>query len=332
MSPHKRFRSAISVVVLTLVATLVVSCGSRANSEAEDRKEVVLLTVSQTCDYCAKHTDAIRGAMAAADVDLRVVVNEYNAADQAQQVTQAISTDPDAIIVFPADARAIIPSLERIKDADIPVVVANSYPQTDDTSLWDAYTGPNDIENGAAAAHAMLQGFREKGYGDSGNIAMLTGPPGTPPSIERRQGFEDEMARIAPGIRVIASQPADWDQTQGTTAASTLFTQTRNDDLRGMYAQDDSPMAGALVAARRQGIDLNDLVMVGHNCSIEGYNNIESGAQFGSVLQSPIEDGDLTAKATIDILDGKDVENVQYLTPRPITKDNLEDCREAVGK
>ena len=73
-----------------------------------------------------------------------------------------------------------------------------------------------------------------------------------------------------------------------------------------------------MVALQRQGIDPASLAMVGHNCSIEGYNNIEAGLQYGTVLQSPIEDADLAAKATVAILDGQKVENVQYLVPRPV--------------
>ena len=85
-------------------------------------------------------------------------------------------------------------------------------------------------------------------------------------------------------------------------------------------------MAGTMVALQRQGIDPASLAMVGHNCSIEGYNNIEAGLQYGTVLQSPIEDADLAAKAAVAILDGKKVENVQYLIPRPVTRANLDIC------
>ncbi|OZF01292.1 hypothetical protein CH299_11705 [Rhodococcus sp. 14-2686-1-2] len=326
----RRLLTALSAL---MAIALMSGCAVGATGSGDsDRKQVVLLTVSQTCDYCAKHTDTFKAAMAEAGVDLRVVVNEFNAADQAQQVTQAISTQPDAIVVWPADSRAIIPSLVRIKAAGIPVVVTNSYPQTDDTSLWTAYTGPNDIANGQAAARAMVAGFEAKGYGDTGNIVALVGPPGAPPTIDRLKGFEDEMAQLAPGIEVVASQPGNWDQTIATSASATLFTQTRGDDIKGMYSEADNMMAGALVAAERQGIDPASLVMVGHNCSIEGYTNITEGRQYASVLQSPFEDADLAARAAENILADQPVENVQYLVPRPIDKNNIDDCAPAVGK
>lgn len=328
----RRTRSLLALLCLALVTTVAVGCSSDAGAAKDNRKQVVLLTVSQTCDYCAKHTDTFKAAMAKAGIDVRVVVNEFNAADQAQQVTQVISTKPDAIVVWPADSRAIIPSLVRIKRSGIPVVVTNSYPQTDDTSLWTAYTGPNDLANGQAAAHAMVAGFKSKGYGESGNIVALVGPPGAPPTIDRLKGFEEELAKLAPGIKVVGSQPGNWDQTIATSASATLFTQTRGDNIKGMYSEADNMMAGALVAAQRQGIDPTKLVMVGHNCSIEGYTNITAGSQYATVLQSPIEDADLAAHATENILAGRPVKNVEYLVPRPIYKTNISDCKEAVGK
>lgn len=144
-------------------------------------KKVTLLTVAQSCDYCAKHTEEFKKVAEAAGVQVTVVVNDFNAAEQAQQVTQAISTRPDAVVLWPADATAIMPSLQRLKQSKIPVVVTNSHPQSDDDSLWNTFTGPDDYANGQEAAKAMIAGFKEKGFGDSGSVVIVEGVPGTPP-------------------------------------------------------------------------------------------------------------------------------------------------------
>src|SRR5262245_27134897 len=122
MLRHKGLRALVALACAALlVAVGLGACSTDRAKGPGAPKEVVLLTVSQTSDYCAKHTETFKAAMAKAGVNLRVVVNEFNAADQAQQVNQAISTQPDAIVVWPADSRAIIPSLVRIKKAGIPV-------------------------------------------------------------------------------------------------------------------------------------------------------------------------------------------------------------------
>lgn len=328
-------------VALSLTSALFLSaCGSTpsaapsAGGESGDvkGKKVTLLTVAQSCDYCAKHTEEFKKVAEAAGVQVTVVVNDFNASEQAQQVNQAISTRPDAIVLWPADATAITPSLQRLKQSKIPVVVTNSHPQSDDESLWNTFTGPDDYANGQEAAKAMIAGFKEKGFGDSGSVVIVEGVPGTPPAISRTKGFKDELAKSAPGITVAGSQPGNWDQTQSTSAAASLITQFGGKDLRGIYAQADNMLAGAIVAADRAGLKSADLAMVGSNCSIEGYTNMEKGVQYASVLQSPIEDGEYAAKAVIDVLGGKSVEKNQYLTPKAITKTNLADCAAAVGK
>jgi ribose transport system substrate-binding protein len=332
----KRLAAALSLTSALFLA----ACGSTptaapsagGGSDDVKGKKVTLLTVAQSCDYCAKHTEEFKKVAEAAGVQVTVVVNDFNASEQAQQVNQAISTRPDAVVLWPADATAITPSLQRLKQSKIPVVVTNSHPQSDDESLWNTFTGPDDYANGQEAAKAMIAGFKEKGFGDSGSVVIVEGVPGTPPAISRTKGFKDELAKSAPGITVAGSQPGNWDQTQSTSAAASLITQFGGKDLRGIYAQADNMLAGAIVAADRAGLKSADLAMVGSNCSIEGYTNIEKGVQYASVLQSPIEDGEYAAKAVIDVLSGKSVEKNQYLTPKTITKANLADCAAAVGK
>lgn len=332
-------RLAAATVGILALSTSLVACGSddggsggggaaAGSPDGADGAQVTLLTVSQSCDYCATHTEAFKKIAEDAGIDLTVVVNEFDAAEQAQQINQAISTRPDAVVVWPADATAIQPSLARLKAANIPTIVTNSRPETDDESLWTAYTGPNDIANGEYAAQAMVDGLKAKGDG-GGNVAVVTGQPGTPPAINRLKGFEDTLASDAPDIKVVGDQPGNWDQTKATEAAASLLTQYGS-DLQGMYAQADNMLAGVITATKRAGHD--DLVLVGSNCSIEGYENIEKGLQYATVLQSPIEDGQIAAETLVKFLDGDDIEKDVYIEPKIITKDNLDECADAVGK
>ena len=294
-----------------------------------DGAEVVLLTVTEECEYCALHLQAFRETAEAAGITLDVKINDFDPAVQATQVDQALSQDPDLIVLWPADASALIPSINRIAEAGIPLVVTNSAPDAD-PNLWLSFTGPDDYGNGVSAARAMVQGFEERGVGDSGTVFVVTGVPGTPPQIQRLAGFVDTLAEEAPGIEVVADQPGNWDQTQATDAAAALFTQYP--DVNGVYAQADNMLAGVIVAAERAGIDPASLVLVGSNCSIEGVTAIEEGTQYASVLQSPIDDGLYAAEAAIALLDGESVSSLQYLPNPVITADNVEECFDAVGR
>ena len=304
----------------------------QAMAEATTTKgaKVIFLSVSEECEYCARAQRSFRQAAEQEGLKLSVKVNNYDPAEQASQVDQAIAEKPDAIVVWPADASAIIPSLRKIKSANIPLVIMNSLPDQKFSKFWDAYTGPDDKGMGVSAGQAMVKGFQEKGL-DTGSIFLIVGVPGTPPQIRREEGFREELARAGVKIEILGSQPGNWDQTKATDAAASLFTQYGS-KVKGVYAQADNMMAGVIVAAKRAGIDPASLVLVGGNCSIEGVNAIEAGTQYASVLQSPIEDGQYAVKALVDLLDGKNPESVRFLPQFVVTKDNIKECYSAVGR
>ncbi|MDR6711097.1 ABC-type sugar transport system substrate-binding protein [Pseudomonas hunanensis] len=315
---------------LMVVASASIATSLPAKAAAKDAK-VILLTVSEECEYCSRHLQSFRKKAEEEGISLKVKITNFDPAEQASQVDQAIAERPDAIVLWPADASAIVPSLRKIKSAGIPIVVTNSQPDMKYSKFWDVYTGPNDKASGGSAAKAMEQGFKDKGYADAGDVFVVLGVPGTPPQIGRETGFREGLASSAPGIQIKGAQPGNWDQTKASEAASALFTQFGS-NVKGVYAQADNMMAGVIVAAQRAGIDPSKLVLVGSNCSIEGVTAIESGTQYATVLQSPVQDGEYAAQAVADLLDGKKPENVRYLPQQIITKANINDCNTAVGR
>ncbi|MGR9202281.1 sugar ABC transporter substrate-binding protein [Rhizobium leguminosarum] len=311
----------------TVLAALLPAANSYA---AASGSKIILLTVSEECSYCSIHQTAFKQEAAKLGLDVEVKITNFDPAEQASQVDQAIGQKPDAIVLWPADASAIVPSLRKIKNAGIPLVLTNSMPDQKYEKYWDVFTGPNDIGNGESAAKAMEQGFKERGI-DGGDVFVIVGQPGTPPQIQRLDGFSKTLETDKSAIKIAGSQPGNWDQTKATEAASSLFTQY-GDKIKGVYAQADNMLAGVIVAAQRANIDPSKLVLVGSNCSIEGVTAIEAGTQYASVLQSPIDDGQYAAKAVADLLDGKTGEKTRFLPHEVVTKANVEDCYAAAGK
>ena len=325
-------RNSIGTTVFAGLLMAVASMTPTGHAAAEAKgSKVILLTVTEECEYCSLHQRAFRQRAEEAGLDLDVKITNFDAAEQASQVDQAIAQQPDAIVLWPADASAIVPSLRKIKMAGIPLVLTNSAPDSKYKEFWDVFTGPDDVGNGQSAGQAMIAGFKDKGFGDSGDIFIIEGVPGTPPQIQRSQGFEEVIGENAPGIKVLGKQNGNWDQTRATDAAAALFTQSGG-KVQGVYAQADNMMSGVIVAAQRAGIDPSSLVLVGSNCSIEGVKAIEAGTQYATVLQSPIDDGLYAANAVVDLLDGTLKEDTIYLPHEVITKDNISECDGAIGR
>jgi ABC-type sugar transport system substrate-binding protein len=326
MPPAIRTSFSLITAATALMFPLLTS-PTTASAKAVGAK-VVILTVSQECEYCAMHLRSFLEAAKAGGLNVDVKINNYDPATQATQVDQAIAQKPDAIVLWPADASALVPSIRKIKNANIPLVISNSMPDKKYAKYWDAYTGPNDEELGEHAALALIQGFQEKGLGVNGSIFVIEGVPGTPPQIQRLEGFKKILSEKAPEIKILGIQPGNWDQSKATEAAAPLFTQYR-DVVKGVYAQADNMCAGVIVAAQRAGLDPSKLVLVGGNFMPEGLKAISDGTMYGSVEQSPIEDGKYAAQAVIELLDGKKAEAIRYLPNPIITKKNVAEYAES---
>lgn len=332
-------RSRVTVLVSMGMAAVAVSAGcassesggAAANGDLSG-KRIAYLDVAQSCAYCATQAETFMAEMAAQGVEVNQSVTNFDAAEQAQQINQAISTHPDLIVIFPTDTTSVIPGLARIKQARIPVVVTSYPPATDDESLWTAWVGPDDHKLGVQSADLMIQGLTESGIGLNGSVVMVTGTPGASSTIARSDGFTETLAQKAPTLRLAGQQPGNWDQTQSTTAAAQLFAQFGSQKIVGLYSNADNMLAGALVAAERAGYQPGvDLIATGSDCTAEGYTNIKAGKEFGTNLQDPMADGKTIAALSSDVLKGNEVPKTTYIDTPAIRKDNVELCAPALG-
>ena len=323
--------NSLNALLATAALALAGMAGPLATSAsaAAHGSKVILLTVTDECSYCALHKKAFLEEAAKHGLEVEVKINNFDPAEQATQVDQALGEAPDAMVVWPADANAIVPSLRKIKSAGVPLVVTNSLPDQKYSKFWDAFTGPDDIGNGSTSAEALieeLQGARAHGGQRLRHRRTPRDPAADPAPGRVHQDPRGEGAgHQDPGHAAGQLGPDAVDRCGGFA----LHPVRRPG--AGVYAEADNMLAGVIVAAQRAGIDPKSLVLVGHNCSIEGVTALENGTQYATVLQSPIDDGIYAAQAVAKLLDGEEVENVTF--PHPMIKQaQVKDCYPAVGK
>jgi ribose transport system substrate-binding protein len=134
--------------------------------------------------------------------------------------------------------------------------------------------------------------------GGKGNVAIIEGISGHETADRRRLGFlkgvEDH-----PGIRVVASQTADWERARAYTVAENLL--QAHPDLDAIFAANDEMALGALeaVAAARR---LGRVGVVGFDAIPDALVNIRSGRLLGSVAQFPGEMGRLGVRHAVALL------------------------------
>ena len=323
-------------VAMVMAATLT-GCSTQPQvlSGELSGKRVAFLTLSQTCEPCARTTEAVIHSLNDAGVTVTTSATNFNsAADQIQKFNQALATTPDAVIIWPTDTTSLIPALmlAKVNYPGIPIVITTYRPATDDVDLWTAWVGGDDERLGAEAARSLIAGLEHAGRPLTGEVIEIEGTPGAATTIGRKDGFDTTLSQLAPGLRITGSQPGNWDQTEATNVASTLFSRDASRQIVGVYAHSDVMLAGGILAGERDGRRPgSDFIAVGIDCSIEGYRNIEDGKQYATGMWDPEVHGASTARVAIKILKGQAVpKDTIFATPQ-ITANNLGDCDNAAG-
>ena len=185
----------------------------------------------------------------AADYDLVVngIRNESDITQQVALVEQMLAQGVQAIVIAPADSRALVPVLRRAHGQG--VVVVNIDNKLDDAILADAgldvpFIGPDNRAGARLVGEALA---RQLNRGDQ--AAILEGIPTAFNAQQRRLGFEDAMR--AAGIHVVAVQSARWEQDQANTVAAALLRE--HPGLDALLASNDSMALGAAAAVRQAG-------------------------------------------------------------------------------
>jgi len=105
--------------------------------------------------------------------------------EQLSQIEDVIVKKPDAIVFVPVDYKALVPAVEKINAAGIPV-----------TNITDriaggnlvAYVGADDHNIALSTGRALL-----KAIGGKGNVVILEGVKGSLTSTDRVRGFNDAL-------------------------------------------------------------------------------------------------------------------------------------------
>ncbi len=194
------------------------------------------------------------------------IKDELDVNRQIQLVEQMMSRQVDAIVIAPADSKALISVCHRAMDTGI--VVVNIDNKFDDGVLKERgvsipFVGPNN-RTGAYLAGAYLAEHLEKGD----PVAIIEGVPSAYNGIQRKLGFEDAMKER--GMQIVASQVADWEMAKANRVAAAIITE--EPALKAFLCANDSMALGTVAAVRAAG--KQDQV------KIVGFDNISAAQEL----------------------------------------------------
>ncbi len=214
----------------------------------------------------------------AADYDLIAngIKDELDVARQIDMVEQMIAQKVNAIVIAPADSKALVAACRKAQDAG--VVVVNIDNKLDDAVLAEKQTripfvGPDNRKGARAVGEFLAKKLKA---GDP--VAVIEGPPNAFNGQQRRLGFHDALT--AAGMKIVSSQAGYWETDKANQVAASLLTE--HPDLKAILAANDSMALGAVAALRAAG-RLGKVFVV-------GFDNI-------SAVQTLLKEGHILATA-----------------------------------
>ncbi len=264
-----------------------------ANVAAADNKPVVGLVMKSLANEFFQNMmiGAEEHAKARGDYTLVAVgmQNETDFESQINAVENFITQGVDAIVIAPADSRAMVRPMKRAVEAGITVVnfdVALDAEAKKQQGLELAFVGP-DNRGGAKLAGDALG----KALGAGGKVVIIEGNPGADNANERRLGFEASVAEYK--LDLLDSRTAYWETEQANQVFSAML--TANPDIQGVMAANDSMALGVVKALESAG--RKDIIVV-------GFDNIPAVAPMiadGRILATVDQFGTRMAADSIDL-------------------------------
>jgi ribose transport system substrate-binding protein len=175
------------------------------------------------------------------------IKNETDTAAQINIVEQMISSHVDAIVLAPADSKALVPVVKKAVDAGIIVVNIDNRLDPDVLKSKDLnvpFVGP-DNRKGAEKVGDYLAKKLKKGD----EVGIIEGVSTTTNAQERTAGFKDAMEKI--GAKIDSVQSGEWEIDKGNAIASAMLNQYPN--IKALLCGNDNMAIGAVSAVRAAG-------------------------------------------------------------------------------
>jgi ribose transport system substrate-binding protein len=231
-----------------------------------------------------------------------------NVAQQSALIDEVIRSKPDAVVLMPVDAKALVPAVEKLNAAGLPLI--NVSERLAGGSVV-AYVGTDDYRLALATARVLL-----KAMGGKGNVVILEGPAGVHSSAERVRGYQDAIKEF-PDVKLAASKPANYQRQQAVQVMKDLL--RASPQIDGVLAANDPMAAGAIEALK--GTNRKALV-VGINASKEAVELIKAGDLLASGDYSGFIEGCLGVEIAARHLRRQDTPKEIMIKPVVVEKSN----------
>lgn len=272
--------------------------GAGAATACRRNTQVVIGVVPKGTNHIFWQTVHAGAIKAAREFGFRIEWNapalEIDSSRQIQIVESMINRRLAGIVLAPVDRRALLGVVERAADLGIPVAIFDS---DVDTQRRISYVATDNREAGRMAARRLGQVL-----GGRGKVGIIGFMPGSASTMEREEGFQEEMRKLYPAVEIVALQFGMADRARAMAATENIL--TAHPDLAGLFADNESSSSGAVQALKLRGN--RKVKLVAFDASAQLVEDLKAGWIDSLLVQNPFRMGYEATRAVGLKLSGKE--------------------------
>jgi ribose transport system substrate-binding protein len=233
-----------------------------------------------------------------------------DAAAQKAAVDNVITQKPSAIIIGSVDNRVWGDTIQKAKEAGIPILAV-------DTAIDDPYIS-SLIQTDNLAAAGLAGDYICKATGGKGTVLVIGGSVGHQTGDARKKGVEDKAT--ACGMKVIGDW-GDWDENKDVTIAQNTL--AANPDLNAIFVAHDGGAAAVSALVKQKGLT-GKVIVVGFDALPVMLKAIQAGEGTATVKQDNVRMGKEIVDNAINLLNGLTIEKLLLIPGFIIDKTNVD--------
>lgn len=274
---------------------------------------------------------AIQDALQAGGAEYISTDAGSSAEQQLADVENLISQGANALIILAQDGEAILPAVQSALDQGIPVVAYDRLIENPGA----LYVTFDNVEVGRMQAEAVLAQVPK------GNYVYIKGNSADANADFLRSGQQEVLqdAEDAGDIKNVGESYTDnWDPAIAQTNMEQFLTDNDN-KVDAVLAENDGMAGGVVAALEAQGL-AGEVAVSGQDGDLAALNRVALGTQTVDVWKDARLLGQAAGEAAVALAQGTALEDVPntvafdspggnsmtsiFLTPQPITQDNLD--------
>lgn len=208
---------------------------------------------------------------------MKIIATDGNneSSKQVTDVEDLLAQDIDVLLISPLTEEALTGVCEDAMAKGIPVICLDRTVNCDVT----CYIGAENKPMGVAAADKLAEMLNGKG-----TIIELQGTAGASATIDRHDGFVEQLEAKYPDLKIIADQYCDYLREPSMKFMEDMLQRFGPGEISAVYCHNDEMALGALEAIKAAGRDNEGILLIGMDGMEVAFDAIKAGDMAFTVV------------------------------------------------